>query len=135
MKKSVIVLILTCLALSSIILASYSQENAILGKWQEINGKETLEFFSDGTVSWVSLSGITKGDANAAKYEFIDSSHIKLSIGGMAEAQEFSILGDGLTLTDPRGVTKEYQRLSDTSAISQPSPTSTNFINSWFPKQ
>jgi len=109
-RRSFALILLLSLMLAIVMLTSCSQKSAIQGKWQETNGQETLEFFNDGTVSQVSLAGVDQGSSMAAKYEFIDNTHIKFSVGAFGEVQEFSISGDRLTLKNPRGYVKEYRR-------------------------
>lgn len=90
---------------------SCSLENAIIGKWSEIGGTETLEFFKDGTVVVVEF-----GMSMVGSYKFIDKDQIKLELGGLGVlvgpmVAKISIKGDEMTLNVPTvGLTK-YKRV------------------------
>jgi len=52
------------------------KEAAINGKWQEVGGTETVEFFKDGTVTFVE-SGMTM----SGNYKFVDDERIRIELG------------------------------------------------------
>ncbi len=83
-------------------------ENAILGKWREINGSATIQFFKEGTVI---LTG--KGKTTTAYYKFFDEKHLKIEPKFSSKVTKdpsrlvkFSINQDQLTLGDSEGVTR-----------------------------
>lgn len=49
----------------------------IVGKWQEVNGKSTIEFFQNGTVSVAGSTGWSKKPATAT-FKFVGDNHLKL---------------------------------------------------------
>lgn len=92
------------------LLVSCSSESAIVGKWSEIGGTETIEFFKDGTVSVVD-NGITMGGS----YKFVEKDRIKLELSGLGAlagpiVAKVSIKGDELTFTMPDGEVSKYKR-------------------------
>ena len=83
-------------------------ENAILGKWREINGSATIQFFKEGTVI---LTG--KGKKTTSYYKLFDEKHLKIEpkfsskvIKDPSRLVKFSINQDQLTLSDSEGVTR-----------------------------
>jgi hypothetical protein len=84
---------------------------AILGKWRNISGKETVEFFKDGTLQFISDGSPMGGD-----YKIVDDSHIRVAFGGFAGLAgpmvwQFAISGEQLTLTLPDGKVARYRRV------------------------
>ena len=101
-----------CLLLLTLFLVSCSSkpENAILGKWKEIDKTETIEFFKDGTVSVVD-----KGMSMGGNYKFIDDDHLRLELGGLGALAgpmvfTVSVSKNELTLTNPQGKVSKYRR-------------------------
>jgi hypothetical protein len=60
------------------LLVSCSGGSSIVGKWQEIGGDETLEFFKDGTIS-----ASSKEMALGGKYSFVEVDRMKVELGGV----------------------------------------------------
>src|SRR5437899_2199112 len=106
-SKYIVLLMLAVVA----VFVSCSTKSSIVGKWQEIGGTETLEFFKDGT-----LSVVNKGTAITGKYSFLDDTRIKLEIGGivgaLAGSQIVTVsIADGeLSLTDQKGKVSRYRK-------------------------
>jgi hypothetical protein len=89
---------------------SSKPENKIVGKWKEIGGTETMEFFKDGTVSVVDNKISLKGS-----YQFIDEKRIKFKLGGLGPlagpiVEKVSFSGGELVLTMPDGKVSKYSK-------------------------
>lgn len=85
-------------------------ENVIVGKWHEIDGTETIEFFKDGTVSVVDM-GMPMG----GNYKFIDDTRLRLELGGLGAlvgpvVVKVSVSRNELILTMPDGKVLKYRR-------------------------
>ncbi len=83
-------------------------ENAILGKWREINGSATIQFFKEGTIILTE-----KGKTTTAYYKLFDEKHLKIEpkfsskiTKDPSRIVKFSINQDQLTLSDSEGVTR-----------------------------
>jgi len=97
--------------LHEIVLTSSKPENPIVGKWREIGGTETIEFFKDSTVI-VFSKGMTMGGS----YKFVAKDRIKLELGGLGIlagpiVAKVSINGDELTFITSDGDVSKYKRL------------------------
>ena len=96
--------------LFSLVSCSSKPEDAIVGKWSEIGGTETLELFKEGTIVSANESKNMTG-----KYTFIDKDRVKFEFD-MAWAGTFktvyavAISGNELTLTDSDGDPTKYKR-------------------------
>lgn len=110
----------------------------IIGKWDRYDpkhkGKETMEFFKDGTVS---LFHESFGFPGTGDYKLIDNNHVKVNLGGLWSLVgpivcKVSISANKLTLTFPDGDVAEYNRAS--SKIIRPSKETTGSIQK-FEKQ
>lgn len=88
-------------------------EDAIVGKWQQIDGTETVEFFKEGTITidpddMPSMSG---------NYSFIDKDRIKIELGGRVGSivdpmvLKVQITRNELTTTFPKGKPEKYRRV------------------------
>jgi hypothetical protein len=87
-----------------------STESAIIGKWQEIGGEETMEFFKDGTITGTAL-----GMSFGGKYNFVDKDRIKIELGGIGaivgpRVVKVEISGNELSMTDSNGKVSKYRR-------------------------
>jgi hypothetical protein len=92
--------------------AGVKPEEALLGKWQNIGHKETIEFFKDGSVNFLSDDHSPMG----GDYKIIDDSHVRMSLGGFAglagpTVWKFSVSRDQLTLTLPDGTVALYRKV------------------------
>lgn len=105
------------LLLSSVILLSLlhltacSGQKNIVGKWQDVQGTESMEFFKDGTVT-AKAGGMSLG----GKYSFVDDERIKIELGGMGALAgptiaKVAISGNELTLTDENDKPTKYRRV------------------------
>jgi tetratricopeptide (TPR) repeat protein len=89
--------------------ARLKPEVAILGKWQ--NSKETVEFFKDGTVNFISDGRPTVGE-----YKIVDNSHLRIHfLSGFAvlagpQVWKFAVSENQLTLNLPDGKIVGYGR-------------------------
>jgi hypothetical protein len=89
---------------------SSKPEDAIVGKWKELGGTETMEFFRDGTVSVVD-----EGMSMAGSYKFVDKDRVKVELGGLGALMgpvvaRVSISGEDLSWTMPDGKVSRYKR-------------------------
>jgi hypothetical protein len=109
-KLMYLLAVLSLLAFSSS--CSSKPENAIVGKWQEINGTktETMEFFKNGTVR-----SIDKKSSLVGNFKFIDKDHIKIEVGERGASAKplivkVAIFNEVLTLTMPDGNDLKYYK-------------------------
>lgn len=89
---------------------SSKPEKAIVGKWKEIGGSETMEFFKDGTLSIADDSVYFGGN-----YKFIDKDSIKMELGGSGAmagpvVARVSITGEELTITMPGDEASKFRK-------------------------
>lgn len=89
---------------------SSKPENAIAGKWQDINGTDTMEFFKNGTVR-----AIDKQSSLAGNFKFIDKDRIKIELEGVGASAgsltaKVAISNGVLTLTMPDGKDLKYKK-------------------------
>jgi hypothetical protein len=89
---------------------SSKPENEIVGKWKEIGGTETLEFFKDGTISV-----IDKRMSLGGSYKFVGKDRIKFELGGLGAltgpiVEKVSFSGRELILTMPDGKVSKYSK-------------------------
>ncbi len=106
-RKVWIVILVVLLAAS----ACGGPRRSIIGKWDQVGGGETLEFYTDGTVV---ATGV--GMTISGTYTFIDDEHIRIDLSGLwgiAGPQVFrvSISGNRMVLEDSYGSTFEYTRV------------------------
>jgi len=85
-------------------------EDALVVKWKEVGGTETMEFFKDGTVSIVD-----EGMSMAGSYRFVDKDRVKVELGGLGALMgpvvaRVSISGEDLSWTMPDGKVSKYKR-------------------------
>jgi len=85
-------------------------KSAILGKWKQIGGNETLQFFPDGTFAINSAAG-----NYVAKYSLPDGEHLRVEFSGFEAVGGIQLWGmkvssDSLTLMLPEDKTATYQR-------------------------
>lgn len=73
-----------------------SPQRAIVGKWQQVDGTRTIEFFPDGTV----VIGDT-ASSNAGTYSFPDSHHLKMVAAKDIIVFDMSLSSKTLVLTPP----------------------------------
>lgn len=97
-----------------VLLASCSSktENAVAGKWREVDGTETLHFLKDGTVNIED-----RGMSMEGSYEFTEENKMRLDVDllnlmtGGPVLTEVSIADNQLTMTMPDGVVSRYERV------------------------
>jgi len=93
---SVILILVVLLTVS----ACGGSRREIIGKWQEVDGRMTFEFFKEGTVVHVGYLGSNPLTLTGS-YKFIDDTHIRMDFEGIfggANVYEFHISGDRMTL-------------------------------------
>ena len=105
MKKVMrLVAVLCCL----ILMGCSSPEKQLVGKWQLPSTNAQWEFFASGDVTRYSPTSET---TTAARYEWIDKTHIRISGPTVApEVVEIKIDGATLKMVSPDGITLTYQR-------------------------
>ncbi len=89
---------------------SSKPENRIIGKWKEIGGTETMEFFKTGAVRIADEKTSLEGS-----YAFIDENRIKFALGGLGPltgpiVEKVSFAKGELVLTMPDGKVSRYGR-------------------------
>ncbi len=110
MKRSIIITAIGICLFSFILQSRSSKRDLLIGKWESMDGKETIEFFKDGTVMVIS-----RGLPFGGTYKLIDHSSLRLkveSIFPMVVVMKFSVSRNSLSLTDPYGKTTKYKRVS-----------------------
>ena len=100
-KNMAVSLVILCGLLQ---LIGCSGQRGIVGKWQQTNGTETMEFLKDGTFV-VENGGRPMG---GGKYFVVDDNRIKIEPGGLQSLAgpmltKYVISGKDLTLTAPDG--------------------------------
>lgn len=85
---------------------------SIVGKWEQVDGEQVIEFFPEGTVLVTE-----QGDPPiAGDYRFIDKHRIRMDLKGLGELlgpviAEISLAKDVITLTNPSGEIEKYRKL------------------------
>ena len=92
-----------------------SNQKGIVGKWQQVEGTETIEFLKDGSFV-VEKGGRPMG---GGKYTVVDDNRIKIEPSGMMAVTgpmltKYVIAGEDLTLTGPDGGDTKYHSLKQT---------------------
>ncbi len=91
--------------------AIVSPQSQIVGKWQEVNGTEIVQFYGDSTYdSWNVFGIISSGN-----YSFPDKQHLRLTPkSGLFQTETtfaVTISAGRLTVTTLNGEATEYQRV------------------------
>lgn len=85
-------------------------ENVLVGQWQRDDGKETIEFSTDGSVTIEVLGATMEG-----KYKLLDDATVQMDISVLDETVagvfRFSLAEDTLTLTSEDGISATYGRV------------------------
>ena len=103
--KTIRILIALCV-LCALASCSLKQGWDLAGKWQKIEGAETVEFTAKGTV--ILVSGET---SVTAPYTALDAKHLQLNLGGLGTVVVGAeVAGDTLTLTDAKGQAVKYKK-------------------------
>lgn len=112
-KKEINPFLIGLIVLSVIFLSGCIQkpEDAVIGKWKEVSGTETIEFFKDGTITIVD-----KGMSMSGNYKFIDNEHIRMDLGGLGALMgpiisKVSFTNDELVMITEKGKEYKYQRV------------------------
>lgn len=79
----------------------------LAGKWEKVDGHETVEFLRNGTMNMVS------GPISlSAPYRLTDAHHAEIKVGGLgAFSLKFAVVKDSLTLTDASGQVTAYKKV------------------------
>lgn len=92
--QTFLALTIACFVLSLAACAP-SNQDAIVGKWEQVNAPGfTVEFSSDGRVTFLGLRG---------SYQFLDDKRVRLNLGSATHLYAVAISGDQLTLS-PEGL-------------------------------
>lgn len=80
----------------------------IAGKWQQVEGKGTVEFSKNGTVT------LNDGAASfTTKYMFADPRNMKVDLGPLGEVvMKVSVSKDELVVTHPNGEVIKFKKAS-----------------------
>lgn len=104
--KAVRLCLVVCFAL---LFASCSLKPAwdVAGNWQKMEGKETISFSRNGTVTLATgLTNVT------TTFKFTDNTHLKLDMGSLGTFDlEVHLAKDTLTLTGPDGKVSKYKKV------------------------
>jgi hypothetical protein len=105
MTKRVIQSSIVVLAMLITVACSKSQD-PIVGKWQDVEKAQIVEFSKDKKLS---VSG--KGFSMTGSYEITDG-RVKVDFeGGLSTTLTVNITGDELAITDQNGVISRYKRV------------------------
>jgi len=109
-KMKRVTVILEVLILVGLVGCGKSKEKTIVGKWKEVGGTQTIEFFKDGTVTVVDKGEPTlPGD-----YRFLDDNRIRMNLALFGPIiAEVSSSRDEITLTNPFGEVEKYRRAEE----------------------
>ena len=78
----------------------------LVGKWEKVDGNETLEFTRDNLIK---LTG--PGVSVTCGYKFTDPKHMQVEVGSLATfVMKVSVSGGTLSLTDSSGKATKYQK-------------------------
>lgn len=79
----------------------------VVGKWQKMDGTETLEFSRNGTVT------VTSGASSlTVPYVFMDAKHVQITLGPFGSlSTEAIVTADSLVLTATKGKVSKYKKL------------------------
>jgi len=111
MKNKIRVLtIIFIIAIFLLLISACSPKQNLVGKWQDQQSGETLEFFKDGTVSMTTL-----GMSLTGSYTVLDAKNLKINISGLfgiggAQIYEYSVSGNTLTLTFS-GIAEQFTKV------------------------
>lgn len=87
-----------------------SAEEDLIGKWQRVNGNETLQLYKDGSLTYMT-TGLF-GSSNNGDYRIIDDTRIRIRIPGLFSTSDtiykFRVEKGQLYLTDPSGAVVQY---------------------------
>jgi hypothetical protein len=101
-------LVLLSIALSS---CNRDPKSMIVGKWITLDGKESLQFFPDGTMAIATTAGANY----TATFSLPDAQHLRVELGGfeaLAGPQLWTIAlsSSALTITLPNNTVAKYKR-------------------------
>ncbi len=87
-------------------------KDSLVGKWKNKEGKDTIEFFKEGTVcareNYVELCGT---------YRFVDDNRIRVRFGSMGEIEIYNIAfsDNELTIFFPNGESNRFKKVNQRS--------------------
>jgi hypothetical protein len=84
-------------------------EKLIIGKWQMLEGLDSIEFLQDGTFTINGLTGLG-GKAGNGTFKFMDDAHLKLE-GDFAMEISIAFSGEELTIKTSDGQALKYRKL------------------------
>jgi hypothetical protein len=101
--------VLSILVICLLLISACSPKQKLIGKWQNEQSGEILEFFKDGTISMTTL-----GMSFTGSYSILDDTNLKITISGLlgiggSQIYEYSVSGDTLTLTI-YGIASQYTK-------------------------
>ncbi|MCU0589074.1 MAG: hypothetical protein MUF52_13095 [Syntrophobacteraceae bacterium] len=79
----------------------------VVGKWQKVDGSETIEFARSGNVT------VTTGSTTfTVPYMFSDTKHVSIQAGSLGTTKvAVMVQGDEMTLTGPNGKVSKFKRV------------------------
>jgi hypothetical protein len=79
----------------------------LVGKWQHDQGKGSIEFFRNGT-----LTLQNGGTTLTTSYKMKDPKHLQVEMGSLGTlVLKLTVNRDSLTLTDPEGKVSKFQKV------------------------
>jgi len=78
----------------------------LVGKWQNEDGKETIEFTRNGMINLTN-----DGVSLTCNYKFSDPKHMEIHVGSLGTfVMKVTVSGGTLTMTDAGGKVAKYKR-------------------------
>jgi hypothetical protein len=112
--KGIVLLALTTAALPSCSPSPPALKDALVGKWQQVDGKrEILEFFGDGTVATYYQEDESRKNELVGTYSVVDGDRVKIQFSGRDPyLSRVTISGDELTQKlPPKDETLKFRRV------------------------
>lgn len=102
--------IFSMLVICLLLISGCSTKQILVGKWQNEQSGEILEFFKDGTITMT-----TSGMSLTGSYAILDATNLKITLSGLfsiggPQVYEYSVSGNILTLTI-YGVASQYTKV------------------------
>ena len=90
-----------------VVSCSIQQSWVMIGKWQKVDGKDTIEFMRDGTMNVVSGPTTIK-----TTFRMNDPKKLEISLGSFGSLPlQMAVDKDILTLTDAKGQALKYKKV------------------------
>lgn len=101
-----------------VVSCSVQQSWVMIGKWQKVDGKDTVEFMRDGTVTVVSGPTTIK-----TTFRMNDPKKLEIALGNFGSIPlQVAVEKDILTLTDAKGQALKYKKVIEAPPQKNVSP-------------